>query len=74
MKKYTLTSLAGVKIEDCRNHGDAIANAVFDVMNTEDDVCIAEDGFTVPNVLSEAELTAVNAKLAVEGMEATLQD
>ena len=73
MKKYTLTSLAGEKIEDCRNYGDAIANAVFDVMNTEDDVCVIEDGFTIPSVLSEAELAAVNTKLAAEGLEAILQ-
>ena len=73
MKKYTLTTLAGEKIENCRNYGDAVANAVFDAMVNDDEVCLMEDGFAVPSVLSETELAAVNAELAAVGLEATLQ-
>lgn len=36
MKKYTLTTLAAEKINDCRSYGDAIANAAFDAMVNDD--------------------------------------
>ena len=74
MKKYTLTTLAGEKIGDCRTYGDAVANATFDAMVNDDEVCILEDGFAVPNELAESELAAVNAKLAAEGLRAALQE
>lgn len=73
MKKYTLTTLAAEKINDCRSYGDAIANAAFDAMVNDDEVCIMEDGFAVPNELTESEFAAVNAKLASDGLKATLQ-
>ena len=74
MKKYALTTLAGEKIDDCRSYGDAIANAAFDAMVNDDEVRIVEDGFTVPNELTESELAAVNAKLAAKGLRASLQE
>ena len=71
MKKYTLKSLTGEKIEDCCNYSDVVANAAFDAMVNDDEVCIVDDGFAVPTVLSEFELDAVNTKLAAVGLRAT---
>ena len=70
MVKYTLNSLGGKKIED---YQDKIANAVFDVVAGEDDVCVTEDGFEVSAEPSADELSRINTRLAADGLVAVLQ-
>ena len=73
MTQYTLVSLDGQKIENHLEHQPVIVKAVFDSMGDEDDLVVAEDGFTTSLTPTADELESINLQLSSRGFAAHIQ-
>lgn len=73
MTQYTLVSLDGQKIENHFEYEPVIVKAVFDNMSDEDDLFVAEDGFTTSLAPTENEMESINLQLVSHGFAAHIQ-
>ena len=73
MKKYILNSLEGYEIENILEHGDYVADTVFNIVACEDDVTVNQDSFEISADLSAEELYQINTLLAEVGLKASAQ-
>lgn len=73
MTKYTLVTLDGQQTINCLEHQPVIVKAIFESMDDEDDLFIAEDGFTTALVPTDDELNSINSQLASHGLVAHIQ-
>ena len=67
MAQYTLVSLDGQKIKNHLEYESIIVKAVFDNMSDEDDLVVAEDGFTTSLTPTEDELESINLQMGAHG-------